>query len=111
MDEFANGVIRNFPPGEKKYIFDVGANNGEQFRQWWPNDDLEFHLFEPTPSLAEMIRHKSSHRNNVHVIEYAVGDMNGFAKFNIAENGGGGCSSLQEFNPEALVAWVNPEFV
>lgn len=97
-------------------IFDVGANTGADsigfaegivgFRGvpgFVFNGNAIVYAFEPTPSLATLIKEKTSHLNNYHLINKAVSDFNGTSTLNIAVNDG--CTSLLEFSENSKTGW------
>lgn len=90
-----------------KVIFDVGANNGHTFYRNAMSGDTVY-AFEPTPELINYIKQIVSQNNiqNYHLIEAAVSDVEGTAKFNIAGQGDWGCSSLNEFSDDLEKTWV-----
>lgn len=90
-----------------KIIFDIGANNGESFERDIKNlaNPNEYHLFEPTPYLFNILISKFADRKNVHLIEKAVSDKVGTAKFNIAGQNDWGCSSLFDFSDDLNKTW------
>lgn len=104
MDEFARQVIGH--PDKDFVLFDVGANNGEEYLDLAQNNPfIKLFLFEPTPNLVKDIKAKTAGMNNVHVIEAAVADYNGVTEFNIAGQGDWGCSSLQNFHKDIDKTW------
>lgn len=101
----------------EQIIFDVGANTGTDsigfaegiigFRPGIPefifNGNVIVYAFEPTPSLVTLIKEKTVHLNNYHLIDKAVSDFNGTSTLNIALNDG--CTSLLEFSENSKVGW------
>lgn len=90
---------------EPKVYFDVGANNGSTSLHLAGNPDWIVYAFEPTPELAEHLRYRSRAARNYHVIEKAVSDVPGVAKFNVAGQGDWGTSSLLTFNDNIEETW------
>jgi len=91
----------------KKIIFDVGANHGIDSIPR-AQEDIEntiVYAFEPTPFLIDVLKHKASSLSNYIIVEKAVSDFNGTAKFNVAGNDDWGCSSLLEFSEQSFVQW------
>lgn len=68
-------------------IFDVGANQGvftdEMLARYGAP---ELYLFEPIPTLCEVMREKYRGKGNVRVLQYAAGNKNGTEQFNITDN-------------------------
>lgn len=95
-------------------VFDVGANDGStciRFAQERP--DTVVWAFEPTPKLADELREKTKHMSNYHVVQKAVSDVPGTAKFYVAGTPGcdWGCSSLNQFNDNLEETWPGrPDF-
>ena len=90
---------------EPKVFFDVGANNGSTSLHLAGDPEWVVYAFEPTPELAEHLRYRARAVNNYHVIEKAVSDVPGVAKFNIAGQGDWGTSSLLDFNDNIEKTW------
>lgn len=90
----------------KKIIFDVGANNGGSNidKALYHPNNLVF-AFEPTPEMIEVIKSKTSHLRNYVLIEKAVSDYDGTAKFNVVGTAGWGCSSLLDFSNKSKKKW------
>lgn len=87
-------------------IFDVGANNGSSFS--WLSGKLpwiQIYAFEPTPNLVKTLHSQFDHLSNYHIIPKAVGEMPGWAKFNVAGQGDWGCSSLLTFSDNLDKTW------
>lgn len=89
-------------------IFDVGANDGSsciRFAQASP-DNIVW-AFEPTPKFAQELEEKYKGLPNYHVVQKAVSDVPGTAKFYIAGTPGcdGGCSSLNQFSDNLEETW------
>jgi FkbM family methyltransferase len=91
----------------KKILFDIGANNGNQ----WLNElaiDQEntfVFMFEPTPYLCGVILEKYKHLKNWILVEKAVSNYKGISQFNIAGHADWGCSSLMSFRQEREQTW------
>lgn len=89
-----------------KVFFDVGANDGfHSIGLAYGEPDCAVYGFEPTPSLADAIAERVVNLKNYHLIRKAVSDFNGKAVFNIAAEGGGGCSSLLQFSDKSQTDW------
>lgn len=82
--------------------FDVGANWGEKsLPQAQANTDWKVYAFEPTPQLASNLLFNSMlFRDRYEVVQIALSDHNGTAEFNIQNNPGQGCNSLNALNEE-----------
>lgn len=87
-----------------KVIFDVGANNGDSTLHMAKGNII--YAFEPTPEMCEEIKIKTSGINDYHLIQKAVSNFNGKAKFNIAGHNDWGCSSLYEFTNKLAPEWA-----
>ena len=85
-------------------IFDVGANDGKSCCHFANDVNNTVYAFEPTPQLVEAHLRKYSQKNYV-IIQKAVTNFNGTAKFNIAGQSDWGCSSLYEFNDNLDKTW------
>lgn len=81
-------------PFRRLVIFDVGANDGNNFIDLSRLPWIDVHAFEPTPELTEIILRKSQGRPNYFVNEVAISDVEGELTFNVAVLGDWGCSSL-----------------
>lgn len=90
---------------QPKVYFDVGANDGRTSLPMAGNPDWIVYAFEPTPELAQHLRNRARACNNYHVIEKAVSDAPGSAKFNVAGQGDWGTSSLLDFNDNIDETW------
>lgn len=92
------------PP--KKIIFDVGANDCQNFiQEAKDNSTTHVYAFEPTPKLWDDFREKYSHLRNFHYIPTAVGDWEGYTDFNVAGQADWGCSSLLNFSERSQTDW------
>lgn len=95
-----------------RVFFDVGANDGHTsipVAQQHPNTIV--YSFEPVPELVNKIRQRAGHLGNYKIIEKAVSDYTGTAKFNVSTQENWGCSSLLEFSPKLKTEWKNiPEY-
>jgi len=91
----------------KRFLFDVGANNGSQWFNELSNDqeNTYVYMFEPTPYLCNIIKQKYSNLRNWTLIEKAVSNYIGISTFNIAGQADWGCSSLMEFREERKKTW------
>jgi FkbM family methyltransferase len=85
-------------------IFDVGANDGRSCCHFANDNNNKVYAFEPTPQLVEAHLKKYAKDNYV-IIQKAVTNYNGTAKFNIAGQADWGCSSLYEFNDNLDKTW------
>lgn len=91
----------------KRILFDVGANNGDQ----WLNtlaadqDNTIVFMFEPTPRMCDIITEKYKNLKNWTLIQKAVSNYDGVSQFNIAGHGDWGCSSLMNFREERKETW------
>ncbi|MCC4294210.1 FkbM family methyltransferase [Brevundimonas aurantiaca] len=90
---------------EAKIYVDVGANDGRTSLPMAGNPDWVVYAFEPTPELADHLRSRARACNNYHVIQKAVSNKPGRAKFNIAGQGDWGTSSLLDFNDNISTTW------
>ena len=85
-------------------FFDVGANDGSTFLEMAKNQPNNlFYLFEPTPRMCEIIKSKimDFNLNNFVLVEKAVSDFEGRAKFNVAGQADWGCRSLLNFSEKS----------
>jgi len=89
------------------YLFDIGANNGDQwFNTLTQDQDNNFvYMFEPTPYLCSIIKSKYQNLKNWVLIEKAVSNFEGKTTFNIAGHADWGCSSLFEFKEDLTETW------
>jgi FkbM family methyltransferase len=91
----------------KRVFFDVGSNDGSTSVSIAQNDvNTIVFEFEPTPRLVNEVTAKTSHLRNYILIDKAVSDFTGKAKFNIAGNADWGCSSLLEFSDKSQTEWI-----
>jgi FkbM family methyltransferase len=89
-------------------IFDVGANNGDNFIEaaslfFW----VKVYAFEPTPQLINQIKIKTDKISNYKLIPFAVDLESGIKKFNVSGKGDWGCSSLLSFNDNINETWLD----
>jgi FkbM family methyltransferase len=87
----------------EKVVFDIGANNGSStidIAKTEPNTIV--FAFEPTPELVEHIKEQTKDITNYIIIEKAVSNYTGKAKFNLMKKYDWGCSSLLEFSDTAF---------
>jgi FkbM family methyltransferase len=84
-----------------KTIFDVGANDGQSTLS--QSEGNIVYAFEPTPELV--IKLKQYESPTYHVIQKAVSNFNGKAKFHVAGQSDWGCSSLYEFSEGLDKTW------
>jgi FkbM family methyltransferase len=96
-------------PLKRLVIFDVGANNGDNFIELTRLPWIEVHAFEPTPELIRIILERSSGRSNYILNEVAISDFEGQVVFNVAGQGDWGCSSLLEFSENVSETWSGRE--
>lgn len=85
--------------------FDVGANDGSSMIRYADDPNNHVYAFEPTPRMIDIIRSKTSHLPNYHIIPKAVSDVPGTAKFYISGQADWGCSSLNTFNDNLTETW------
>lgn len=85
-------------------VFDIGANNGDSTLHLGKEGHTVY-AFEPTPEMIVEIKKKTEGLFNYHIIEKAVSNYNGKARFNIAGQGDWGCSSLNEFSNGLDITW------
>lgn len=89
-----------------KIFFDVGANNGSSsINAALDNDNTIVYAFEPTPTMIEDIKRKTFNLKNYNIIEKAVSNYNGTAKFKVAGQADWGCSSLLDFSENSKIDW------
>ena len=88
-----------------KTIFDVGANDGSSTLGMAV--DSVIYAFEPTPELCEKLRKNET--VDYYVIEKAVSNFNGKAKFYVAGQSDWGCSSLYQFSDGLDKTWPGRE--
>lgn len=86
-----------------KVIFDIGANNGESTLHMAEGNII--YAFEPTPELCLVIEKKIGSFPMYHLIQKAVSNFEGKAKFNVAGQGDWGCSSLNKFSDDLDKTW------
>ena len=65
-------------------IVEVGAFNGDDTLIYSQIQDSKVWCFEPVPELYEYLKYRFEKNNNVFVINKAISDFDGKAKFNIA---------------------------
>ena len=96
----------------KKYIFDIGANNGlDGIALATKNKDAFVHAFEPIPEsiikinfLKEKIEKRIGRKiNNYKIHNIAISNKNTFSEFNVAKNIKE--SSLNEFSENIDISW------
>jgi FkbM family methyltransferase len=96
-----------------KTIIEVGGNDGGHTLEYVNACDV-LYVFEPVPYLADKLRGMFVDNQKVKVIQKAVSDFNGTARFGISGpnyNWSLGCSSLNEFNPNLAEEWPGrPDF-
>lgn len=90
-----------------KILFDVGANSGSNsLTKIQNNNDWMCFAFEPTPKLFnELIEQSKNISDRYYVYSYAISDIVGKSKFNIAGQHDWGCSSLLEFSENLDQTW------
>ncbi|AGE55635.1 hypothetical protein ATCVMN08101_400L [Acanthocystis turfacea Chlorella virus MN0810.1] len=87
-------------------FFDVGANNGSStINIAKDSPDNTVYAFEPTPRMIDIIRSRTSHLKNYHIVEKAVADYEGSATFYVSGQDDWGCSSLNTFNDNLEATW------
>lgn len=90
-------------------FFDIGANFGHDSINVARSDsNVIVYAFEPTPELANhLINSTKDISDRYIVVDKAVSDFNGTARFGIADHIGSnwGCSSLNEFKDNLEEAW------
>lgn len=69
------------------------------------NPEFLFYAFEPTPHMCEIIKSRAIGLENYILIEKAVSDFEGIAKFNVAGQADWGCSSLLDFSQNSKTEW------
>lgn len=91
-----------------RVLFDVGANDGEQWFNELRNDQENtlVIMFEPSPDMVEKIKTKYKYLNNWVLVIACVSNFIGKATFNIG--GSSGVSSLLEFRDDIKNTW--PEY-
>ncbi|WP_281755933.1 hypothetical protein [Thermodesulfovibrio yellowstonii] len=83
---FVENLFKTFKAnGEKKIVFDIGANIGEYSKMLLQNSqrynvELNLHLFEPTKSCFEILSQKFGSYKNVFINNFGVSDSNTIAK-------------------------------
>lgn len=90
-------------------VIDVGAADGTSCIHWMDKDPDETTIwaFEPRPDAASALFLNSKKFHNYHVVQKAVSDFTGKAKFNVSVQGE--CSSLNEFAEELDASWPGRE--
>lgn len=86
-------------------VIDVGAADGTSCIHWMDKDpdNTTIWAFEPRPEAASALFVNSKKFPNYHVVQKAVSDFTGKAKFNVSVQGE--CSSLNEFADELGTLW------
>lgn len=81
-------------------VIDVGAADGTSCIHWMDKDpdNTTIWAFEPRPEAASALFINSKKFSNYHVVQKAVSDFTGKAKFNVSVQGE--CSSLNEFSED-----------
>lgn len=93
-----------------KTVIEVGANWGNDTKRM-ANNNTVLYAFEPTPQLVEHLVQMFESNPNVHIIDAAVDEEEGTAKFNIAGTRDWGCSSLHDFTDDIHDQWLDrPDF-
>ena len=90
-----------------KYIFDVGANNGNSCLKFTEDLSVTVVGFEPTPEMYSAIEKKTANTPNYILVKKAVSNFIGKATFNVAGQSDWGCSSLLEFSDKSVTHWRN----
>lgn len=78
---------------------EVGANNGKDTLHL-SNDHQTVYAFEPNPSLYDGLAQKFKDKPGVHIMPFAISDVNGIQKFNVSHEGDRGIGSLYDFHPD-----------
>lgn len=95
----------------RRIYFDVGANDGESGLRYARADTTNniVYAFEPTPRLADIIKRKTDHLSNYHLIQKAVADKGGVSPLYISGHADWGCTSLCTFNDNLQHTWPGRE--
>lgn len=88
-----------------KFVFDVGANNGNSCLYLTSDPDVTVVGFEPTPEMYSIIEEKIADISNYILVKKAVSNFSGKAVFNVAGQSDWGCSSLLEFSDKSVTHW------
>lgn len=89
-----------------KVYFDVGANNGDTMAHHANDPDSIVYAFEPTPYLARRLEGLAErYAGRYVVVEKAVSEAPGVARFRVDGQADWGCSSLCEFNDNLKETW------
>jgi FkbM family methyltransferase len=90
-------------------VIDVGAADGTSCIHWMDKDpdNTTIWAFEPRPGAASALFVNSKKFPTYHVVQKAVSDFTGKAKFNVSVQGE--CSSLNEFAEEIDAVWPGRE--
>lgn len=75
--------LKKFDDNTKKYLFDVGAHNGEsieRFKKIFPNSTI--YSFEPIKKLSEELK-KKYQSSNIKIFNYALDSTESIKNFNI----------------------------
>jgi FkbM family methyltransferase len=90
-------------------VIDVGAADGTSCIHWMDKDPdgTTIWAFEPRPEAASSLFVNSKKFPTYHVVQKAVSDFTGKAKFNVSVQGE--CSSLNEFAEEIDAVWPGRE--
>jgi FkbM family methyltransferase len=81
-------------------IVEVGAFNGDDTHTYSQMKNSKVWCFEPVPELYEHLTYRFKENKNVFVINRAVSDFNGKAKFNIANIASSSLYKLSQFGIE-----------
>jgi FkbM family methyltransferase len=91
-------------------VIEVGANWGTDTERL-ATKNTTVYAFEPTPQLVYHLKDKFKNNTNVHIVDAAVDEEEGEAKFNIAGTRDWGCSSLYDFTDDIHEKWLDrPDF-
>lgn len=107
-----------------RFVFDVGANNGESTFHWLDDPEVILFAFEPNPILYQDLVQKSKTNPRYQPLNVAVSETEGESTFHLAGPvipsnpflhqpgiGNYGCSSLLPFAETVHQEWTNrPDF-
>jgi FkbM family methyltransferase len=84
----------------KRFIIEVGANNGGHTGGFADQPEAIVFAFEPSPPLVSELQERFRDRENVIIIPLAVDMMNSFSEFNVSLAGDRGCGSLYPYSQQ-----------
>jgi FkbM family methyltransferase len=107
-----------------KFVFDVGANNGDSTKEFLNDPDVELYAFEPNPILLQDLRKVQAANPRYHVFPLAIGEKDEETVFHLAGPidpsnpllhaegiSNYGCSSLLPFADTVREEWPDrPDF-